>query len=87
MLITLIKSENQEMEKERAEKKKKTSNTPQQKVTVTGKPKADYQISKLPMSVSVNYTRILIGQKQLQIFRQKTVGSDILLYRPAPSYE
>jgi hypothetical protein len=30
---------------------------------------------------------IPIGQKQLQIFRQKKVGSDILLYRPAPSYE
>jgi hypothetical protein len=28
-----------------------------------------------------------IGQKQLQIFRQKTVGSDILLCSPAPSYE
>jgi hypothetical protein len=28
-----------------------------------------------------------IGQKQLQIFRQKTVGSDILLCSPAPLYE
>jgi hypothetical protein len=66
MLITLIEKEYQEMDKERAEKKKKTSNTPQQKVT--GKPKADYQISKLPMSVSVNYIRILIAKYSIIAF-------------------
>jgi hypothetical protein len=55
------------MDKERAEKKK-TSNTPQQKVT--GKLKADYQISKLPMSVSVNYTRIRIAKYSIIAFNR-----------------
>jgi hypothetical protein len=46
----------------------KTSNTPQQKVT--GKPKADYQILKLPMSVFVNYTRILIAKYSIIAFNR-----------------
>jgi hypothetical protein len=44
-------------------------------------------LDDLLLDICAEHFQKEIGQKQLQIFRQKTVGSDILLYRPAPLYE